>query len=71
MACQLPLRVLQIKRLRIADGRRLHKADVLRLTQELRTASTGAKGGSAAAERLKKELEKTRCELPRRSDIES
>ncbi len=40
--------------------RRLHKADVLRLTQELRAASTGAKGGSAAAERLKKELEKTR-----------
>lgn len=33
----------------------------MRLTQELRGASTGAKGGAAAAERLKKELEKTRC----------
>ena len=40
--------------------RRAHKAEVMRLTQELRAASTGAKGGSAAAERLKKELEKTR-----------
>ena len=38
---------------------------MLRLTQELRAASTGAKGGSAAAERLKKELEKTRHGLPR------
>ena len=36
---------------------------MLRLTQELRAASTGAKGGSAAAERLKKELEKTRYAL--------
>ncbi len=43
--------------------RRAHKAEVMRLTQELRAASTGAKGGSAAAERLKKELEKTRWVL--------
>lgn len=43
--------------------RRVHKAEVMRLTQELRGASTGAKGGAAAAERLKKELEKTRCGL--------
>ena len=35
--------------------------EVMRLTQELRAASTGAKGGSVAAERLKKELEKSRC----------
>ena len=42
---------------------------MLRLTQELRAASTGAKGGSAAAERLKKELEKTRCGLSVSSSV--
>ena len=50
-------------------NRRVHKAEVMRLTQELRAASTGAKGGSAAAERLKKELEKTRCALLERQHL--
>ena len=44
----------------LAACRRVHKAEVMKLREELRGASTGAKGGAAAAERLKKDLEKTR-----------
>ncbi len=45
--------------------RRKHKVEVTALQQQLKSTSMGAKGGAATAERLQKELEKTRCVICR------
>lgn len=42
--------------------RRLHKQEIVKLSQQLKTVSVSTKGGEKESDRLKKELDKARCD---------
>jgi hypothetical protein len=45
----------------LSTCRRAHREEITKLQQQLKTASMSSKGGQVESERLKKDLEKTRC----------
>lgn len=44
----------------VADGRRQHKEEMVKLQQQLKSTTMSSKGGQQETDRAKKELDKTR-----------